>query len=790
MSDSNPVYLDRLNPQQRAAVMSPLGPTLVLAGPGSGKTRVLTHRLVYLIHELRIPQWNILAVTFTNRAANEMKSRMQEQLHGLTGPAGVRASLYGSTMTVGTFHATCVRILRAEYAYTPYDRNWVIFDSQDQTRVLDTLLKETGEESLTRYELKQAISRLKNEGLLPDQTDLLQESARHPHIPKLYRLYQDRLQESNGLDFDDLLMYTRILLQEHEEVRAKYQRKWSHILVDEFQDTNRVQYDLLRLLAQYPDSQEDIFVVGDEDQSIYAFRGADYENVHRFRRDFRHCRTWLLEQNYRSTPQVLALANGLISHNRDRVPKALFTDRPPGQPPVVLAASDARHEAEWICLSVATLLRQTAYGREDIAVMYRTNAQSRELEEALRRESIPYRLVGALRFYDRREVKDALAYLRLVVNPRDHISGLRIINRPPRGIGRGTWERLVACSTKWNMPILEALHLIARGPNDADPEIVQRFYLYPHGVKGRPLKALQRFSSLIRGWTALLDQEAGDQAPHVLLERMLEESGYFTMLDNSKEDETDRKENLTELIAIAARFADPAPDMADAVASSPLERFLEHVGLHASQDDLEEEEDKVTLMTLHIAKGLEYPVVYIAGLDEEVLPHSRSIHSDSPKEIEEERRTLYVGVTRAQDLLFLTYPSQRFAWGQTRWCTASRFLDEIPPGTCRQDQYPEWFQAPGRARPARRAPASAGRRQTRKSTFDWSTPAPARAADSPAAVPEFKAAMRVVHPTFGHGTVIDSVIKHGEEEVSIVFEKHGPKRLLASLSRLTIAADT
>ena len=790
MSVSEPVYLDQLNPQQRDAVTSPLGPTLVLAGPGSGKTQVLTHRVVHLVHKLHIPQWNILAVTFTNKAATEMKSRVQEQMHGLAGQAGVRASLYGSTMSVGTFHATCARILRIEYEYTPYDRNWVIFDSQDQVQVIKTLLKETGEEGLTPYELQQAISRFKNDGMLPEQTDLLQERASDPHIPKLYRMYQDRLQESNGLDFDDLLMYTRILLQENAEVREKYQRKWSHILVDEFQDTNQVQYDLLRLLMKYPDSQEDIFAVGDEDQSIYAFRGADYENVNRFRQDFRDCKTVLLEQNYRSTPQILAVANGVISYNRHRAPKRLFTDRQPGQQPVILEAANTWQEAEWICRSVSSLLQQTAYGREDVAVMYRTNVQSRELEEAFRRASLPYRIVGALRFYDRREVKDALAYLRLAINPRDHVSLMRIINRPTRGIGRVTWDRLIACSTRWHTHVLGALHLIANGPEGADQETIQRYYLYPHDLKGRSLKSLQRFSSLLQGWTAILDREEQGLDPHVLLEQILEESGYFAMLDNSKEDETGRKENLNELIAIAAQFAETEEETEEALAQSPMERFLGHVSLHAGQDDLEKEEDRVTLMTLHTSKGLEYPVVYIAGLDEEMLPHSRSIHSDSPKEIEEERRTFYVGVTRAQELLFLTHPRQRNTWGQLSLCNASRFLDEIPEGACRRDEYLR-FSPTDSYQTARRAPAPAAaalRPQTRRSAFDWSTPNPSREETKPAAEPKFKAAMKVIHPTFGNGVVIGSVIKHGEEEVSVVFADHGPKRLLVSLSNLKITS--
>ena len=787
MSVSSLTYLDRLNPPQQEAVTLPLGPALVLAGPGSGKTRVLTHRLVFLVHELNIPQWNILAVTFTNKAANEMKARVQKQMHGMTGEAGVRASLYGSTMTVGTFHSTCARILRIEYEHTPYDRNWVIFDSQDQTQVLKSILKENGEESLTVYELKQGISRFKNEGLLPGNPDLFKENLGNPRLQQLYQLYQERLQGSNGMDFDDLLMYTRILLQENKEVREKYQRKWSHILVDEFQDTNHVQYELLRLLVKFRDSQEDIFAVGDEDQSIYAFRGADYENVNRFRRDFRNCRTVLLEQNYRSTPQILSVANGLIAHNLARAPKRLFTDNLPGQQPVIVEASDTRHEAEWICTSISNLLHQSSYGLEDIAVMYRANSQSRELEEAFLRASLPYRIVGALRFYDRREVKDALSYLRLVVNPRDRASLMRIINRPARGIGRKTLDSLADCSVNWKIEVTKALHLIANGPEGAEQETIQLFYLYPHGIKGRALKSLRRFSNLLQNWASVVDREGPDLQPAAILMQILDESGYYSWLDASKEDETNRKENLEELISIAASSADTQETEFD-LAQTPTERFLAHASLHAGQDELEEETDKATLMTLHTSKGLEFPVVYIAGLDEGKLPHSRSVTSGSAHELEEERRTFYVGVTRAQDLLFLTHPAQRFEWGQSSPCQPSRFLGEIPAGTCREDQYPEWMGSYSTYRPARREKTSVAkpRRRQRLSSFDWSTEESSKDETKPTVEPEFKPAMKIIHPTFGKGMVIDSVIKNGEEEVSILFDEHGPKRMLAVLANLTI----
>ncbi len=786
MSIPDTTNLENLNPQQFEAVTLPLGPALVLAGPGSGKTRVLTHRLIYLVHEMGIPQWNILAVTFTNKAAKEMKARVQEQMQDLPDQASIRSSLYGSTPTVGTFHSICARILRIEFEYTPYDRNWVIFDRQDQSQVISAILKETGEQGFTPFELRQSISRFKNRGILPNQTALMRKSTDNPRLEKLYLMYQNRLQESNGMDFDDLLMYTRILLQDIEEVRRKYQHRWSHILVDEFQDTNHVQYDLLQLLMKFEDSQQDIFAVGDEDQSIYAFRGADYENVNRFRKDFRDCRTVLLEQNYRSTPQILTVANGLISNNRARAPKRLFTTKESGQRPIILAASDTWHEAEWICSSVTSLLQQSSFGLEDMAVMYRTNAQSRELEEAFLRASTPYRIVGALRFYDRREVKDALAYLRLVVNPRDRTSLMRIINRPTRGIGRVTLDRLLECASRWRMSLTGALHLIANGPEGADQETIQLYYLYPHGLKGRALKALQRFSGLLQNWTMVLDRDGQDGVPDNLLVQILTESGYYASLDDSKEDETSRKENLDELVAIATEFAELEDEPDEEQPQTPIERFLAHVSLHAGQDELEEEEDKVTLMTLHTSKGLEFPVVYIAGLDEEMLPHSRSVRNGSSKEIEEERRTFYVGVTRAQELLFLTFPAQRFDRGQNRLCEPSRFLEEIPSGSCQEDRYPDWWRSASLYRTVRNYSSGVKplRQRTRNSAFDWSSLDQPKQVISKPAEAQFKAAMKVVHPTFGKGMVIGSVIKNGEEEVSIMFEGHGPKKLLASIANL------
>ncbi len=770
--------LATLNPQQREAVQLPLGPALILAGPGSGKTRVLTHRLAFLVRELGLPRWNILAVTFTNKAAGEMKARVDSLL-----TASPASTSYGARLAVGTFHAMCARILRLEVEHTPYAPNWTILDRQEQDRMLREMIKDSPTADMNVYELKSRISRLKNHSMLPHVHAKQAEGFLEERVQHYYAAYQRRLLESNALDFDDLLMQAHQLLKHNEQVRTKYRQRWSHVLVDEFQDTNGVQYEFLKLLTHYPGSPFHLYVVGDEDQSIYAFRGANYENLHRFRRDFPGARTLLLERNYRSTPQILDVANGLIAQNPGRAAKTLFTDRRPGQKVLLCQTPSSSAEADWIGQSVQALTQEAGYGLDDICLMYRTNAQSRELEEALRRLNIPYRVIGALEFYERAEIKDALAYLRIIVNPRDKESLVRIINRPARGIGAATVQRLLACSRQWHLDIASTLDVICQGPEHVPDVDLARLEAFPAPFAKRALGALRRFHALWRQWREEMEtwEDAGEFLRHVC-----ETSGYTAYLQRLHEDDpVDRLENLHELTSSATHL--PADLEEEELALNPVELFLLHVSLVSAQDDLEENEPKVSLMTLHTSKGLEFPAVYIAGLVEGLLPHARSLDRGSRRELEEERRLLYVGVTRAMDLLFLTRSSNRSTYAGDQPCTPSRFLAEIPEQTLMQETYPAWH-APA---PFRTTRVGTGRQQPSRSRYQWTADAAASANRTSLAQPRFKPAMKVIHPLFGSGTVISASVDQGAEVVSVVFDntRHGLKKLLASQAKLTITRE-
>ena len=778
-----PHNLDSLNPRQREAVTLPVGPALILAGPGSGKTRVLTHRVAYLVQELGVPPWNVLAVTFTNKAAAEMKERVHALLSGASDLGAARAQRYGVPLAVGTFHAICARLLRVEHASIPYERNWNIFDSQDQNQLLADILKETGEDSVSAYELKRLISDCKCRGLKPRPLEQPGADFMEPHVNRLYALYQARLAESNAMDFDDLLANALDLLRANEAIRDKYRRRWPHVLVDEFQDTNLVQYQFLKQLVHVPDAPQHLFAVGDEDQSIYSFRGANHENLNRFRRDFTRARAILLEQNYRSTPQILDVANGLIAHNAARAAKTLFTERRPLQKAILCEASDGRREAEWIGLSAANLADSSRYGFQDMAVMYRTNAQSRELEEAMLYQRIPYRVVGALKFYERREIKDVLAYLRLIANPRDAVSLTRIIGRPARGIGPATVAKLLAASRAWQLSVSDALRLISHGPAAVPHADARKLEAHPIAVAGRARNALRRFSELLDSWRAALADAATYEAGR-FLRHVCVSSGYIPHLEKSPDENQDRLDNLEELITFASHFVPERPE--EELALHPLELFLEHVSLAAGQDEADDQEDKLTLMTLHTSKGLEYPVVYIAGLDEDLLPHYRSTHEGSVKDIEEERRLLYVGVTRAMDLLFLTRADARYRFAQTVPCEPSRFIQDIPTAALRRDAYPDWHRSTASYAPRAAPRAADGRARRSRSIYNWEARRTARV-DASSPDPSFQPAMTVFHPSFGRGTVISSAWRNGMEEVSVMFDDHGPKRLTADF--LDLAAD-
>ncbi len=721
--------LANLNPQQRQAVTAPLGPVLVLAGPGSGKTRVLTHRIAYLIGQLAIGPGEIVAVTFTNKAAREMQGRVEALLadHPAAGP----------TVSLGTFHALCARTLRREAQALNVSRDFVIFDAADQDAVVKQALKDLNldPKQVQPGRVHGAISAAKNELIGPE--DYSADTYFGEIVRRVYARYQELLRLNNAYDFDDLLFEVVRLLREDVTLRERYQRRWPHLLVDEFQDTNTAQYALLRLLAG---SEPDLFVVGDADQSIYRWRGADYRNVTRYQQDYPQAQVILLEQNYRSTQTILDAATAVIDRVPGRRQKRLFTDRGPGLQIVVHEAYDESDEARYVVDTIAelTLLGEAEPG--ECAIMYRTNAQSRALEEAFLRAGLPYRLVGAQRFYGRREIKDVIAYLRLIHNPSDQVSLLRVLNTPARGIGAKTVEMLLrAAASAGVSPAQVMLDLAAEAPSR-----------WSETFDARAAGALGGFGSLLGGWL-----KAHAALPLVeLIDRVLREVDYRAHIDDGTEEGGDRWQNVLELRSVAEEYRQLG-----------LTTFLEHVALISDQDTLTEHQNAPILLTLHAAKGLEFRVVFIVGLDDGILPHQRSI--DDPEEMAEERRLFYVGLTRAQDRLFLVRAFRRRLFGSSSTSDPSRFLADLPQDLVEGETFGGFT-----------ADQSSYQRQT---DWNWQPAAPP--------TPRFRSGMRVVHPTFGEGMVLESRLDHDDEEVTIEFAAEGTKRLVASLARLEVLDD-
>jgi DNA helicase-2/ATP-dependent DNA helicase PcrA len=718
-------WLAELNPAQQSAVTAAPGPVLVLAGPGSGKTRVLTQRVAYLVRELGSVPASIMAVTFTNKAAREMALRvaalLEESPERLSG------------ISLGTFHAFCARMLRRESERLPFTREFVIFDESDQQSLLREVLSQLQVDSKQQSpaRIHAAISRAKNELIEPQ--DLASDTYFNEIVGRAYTRYQELLLLNNALDFDDLLFWAVRLLQGQDQVRLAYRRRYHHILVDEFQDTNSAQYALLRLLAG---AEPDLFVVGDPDQSIYRWRGADYRNVHRFQQDYPGAQTILLEQNYRSTQTILDVAMAVIDRNPDRRKKQLFTERGRGEPVMLHESYDESDEAAFVVETIAWLVHEGRQPR-DVAVMYRTNAQSRALEEKFLQAGLPYQLVGAQRFYGRREIKDLIAYLRLIHNPSDRVSLLRIMNTPPRGIGDKTVELLLRLAEAHGQEPSRVLLDLA-----ADPE-----HAYADQVDTRARSALLSFAEPFARWI--------DEREHLtlieLVDSVLEGSGYRPYIEDGTEEGAERWENIQELRRAAYEFG-----------TVDLTTFLEHVALVSDQDTLSDEQNAPTLLTLHAAKGLEFPVVMIIGMDDGVLPHQRSF--DDPEAMAEERRLFYVGVTRAQDRLFLVRAFRRRLAGPSMLSEPSRFLYDIPPDLV-QGELPgiqTWTQREYRA-------------QTR-----WENPV------QPAVQPRYRRGMRVRHPTFGEGIVVETRLEFDDEELEIEFEQDGVKHLVASLAPLEI----
>ena len=721
--------LEHLNPQQRQAVSSPPGPILVLAGPGSGKTRVLSHRIAYLICDLLTDPGKILAVTFTNKAAREMGSRVQRLLDNSSGGGFEKRAV-----RLGTFHATCAMLLRREAEYLPVTREFVIFDDADQRSLTRQVIKEMhlDPKQVSPSKVHDVISRAKNE--LIDVETFTADTYFNEIARRVYDRYQALLVGNNAVDFDDLLFYAVRILQDNEDLRRRYQHEYPHILVDEFQDTNMAQYALLQLLASDP---PDLFVVGDPDQSIYRWRGADYRNVGRFNEDYPGARTILLEQNYRSTQTILDVATAVIDRNRGRVKKNLFTERGRGEPVVLHEAYDEADEAAYVIDTIAKLTLIDDGDPRDCAVMYRTNAQSRALEEAFLRKGLPYRLVGAQRFYGRREVKDLIAYLRLVHNPVDKVSLLRIVNTPPRGIGAKTIESLLVIASSSHLEPYEVILELSRNQGSALEE----------GLQARALKSIVDFGHHLDEWLQIRDQIALVE----LINKVLRDIGYQAYLVDGTEEGAERWENIEELRAVAEEYTDTG-----------LLTFLEHVALISDQDTLTETLNAPTLLTLHAAKGLEFQNVIIIGLDDGVLPHLRSF--DDPEAMAEERRLFYVGVTRAMDRLILVRAFRRRIAGPSTLAEPSRYIDDLPPDLVegvRLDRF-SWenrtYQAETSWDPVNRDPVE----------------------------PRFKVGMRVHHGTFGEGIVIDTKLDRDDEEVTISFESGETKHLVASLAMLEI----
>ena len=724
---ANHPLLDGLNPAQREAVLHAGSPLLIVAGAGSGKTRVLTNRIAYLLAARAVAPYEILAITFTNKAAGEMRERVQ----ALVGPRG-------KSIWVSTFHSACVRILRQEAVAAGYKPNFTIYDQSDAQRLVALIGKDLNLDP-KRYAPRQIhamISNAKNELMGP--ADYANQTTNHFEevVAETYAIYQKKLHEGNVFDFDDLIMKTVELLQRHPEVKARYRSRFRHVLVDEYQDTNHAQYVLVRELVGtesdgFPPAE--LCVVGDADQSIYAFRGATIRNILQFEEDYPSARTILLEQNYRSTQNILSAANAVITNNASRKAKNLWTDSGAGSAIITYEADDERDEAEFVMSEIRSLQSDGISQPGDTAIFYRTNNQSRPFEEVFMRNAIPYKVVGGVRFYERKEVRDLLAYLRVLANPYDEISLRRIINTPKRGIG----DKAIAALDEMDIPLWDALF---RADQARD-------------LTARAISAIDQFANLMATLRTMV--ESGFK-PSVIAEAVIEQSGLGAELSDSTDPQDEgRLENIEELVAVAQEYEEDeslvgADDQPEEIS---LVGFLERVSLVADSDQIPDGEvhgGVVTLMTLHTAKGLEFPTVFLTGLEEGVFPHSRSL--GDPNEIEEERRLAYVGLTRARERLYLSRASTRFMFGTPTYNAPSRFFSEIPEELM----------------------------ETRKATLKpivRSAP-PVRSTGKRVIALDLEVGDRVSHQTFGIGKVLSLTGEGDRAEAKIDFGSYGERRLL------------
>ena len=711
--------LKNLNAKQQEAVKATHGPVLVIAGAGSGKTRALAHRIAYMIEEEGISPWNILAVTFTNKAADEMKQRVMKLLKKKKGDSDVPA--------MGTFHSTCVRILRKNIHLLGYENSFVIYDTADQQILVKKILNDLqiDEKQMTPRSILHYISGAKNELIGPQEYLQYAHNYFTEKVADVYVKYQESLRKSNALDFDDIIMKTVELFQKHPKVLDQYQEKFRFISVDEYQDTNHAQYVLTNLLAQ---KYRNLCVIGDSDQSIYRFRGANITNILNFEKDYPEAKIVLLEQNYRSTQHILDAAHNIIVKNAKRKDKKLWTKREGGEKLALKSLDNERDEGEFIAREIMERLKKyETPDYRDFVVLYRTNAQSRVLEEVFLRYALPYKIIGGIRFYERKEIKDIVAYLRLVQNPNDSVSLMRVINTPPRKIGARTIETLQTFALQQGLSVFQTMEQVGKLGELMDTKV----------------ETLQKFVKMI----ADLQKVNREFPASGVIKHVLEYTGYKRMVDDNTEEGDSRVENIYELISVASKYDKLEPGLS-------LSIFLEEISLIADIDSLDDRDNAVTFMTVHSAKGLEFPVVFVAGLEEGMFPHSRSLLER--EELEEERRLMYVAITRAKDKLYLTHAKNRMLYGEVHEATPSQFLMDIPEELIEQ--------------------VLQKHRPLNKSEIG-KQPIPVERV-----AVEFTDGDKVFHQTFGDGVIVS--VKGGVATVCFKNSKYGIKKLALSIAPL------
>ena len=755
--------IEGLNDKQKEAVLATEGPCLVIAGAGSGKTKVLTHKIAYLISEKNVKPYNILAITFTNKAASEMKQRVEKIVGDVA-----------QEMWMGTFHSICVRILRRFIDRIGFDTSFLIFDTSDQKTVVKECLKALNidDKTFSDRSVLSEISNAKNEMLTPKAYQAKYAGEfRKEKIGQVYELYQKRLRENNAIDFDDIINYTIDILSENPDVLQYYTEKFKYVLVDEYQDTNKAQFTLVTILAS---RYGNITVVGDNDQGIYSFRGADISNILNFEKDFPGTKIIKLEQNYRCTGNILKAANAVIKHNENKYEKKLWTENEEGSLPCLYQAEDEYDEANYVVKQIEHLKTEEYLKPKDFVILYRMNAQSRAIEDILRRENIPYKIVGGLKFYERKEIKDTIAYLRLIHNTSDNLSLKRIINEPKRGIGKTSLDKIQEISDRTGTSMYEII------------KHAEEFEL--NRVKANAEEFIKLIEEL-----RLKKQELSISE---LLKEVLNKSGYTRALEleNTVEAET-RMQNLEEFLTVAIEFEEESAD-------NTLPEFLESITLSSDVDEMQDEDNTVTLMTLHSAKGLEFSVVFLVGMEEGIFPGYKSI--GEPKELEEERRLFYVGITRAKQFLHLTCAKHRTIFGSTSYNAVSRFIKEIPDnlldGVVNNDQEEKFNDMPynweyGKTPAGKVTTYKFDEAKTEikpKSTYQFRTAESflsslsQKQASSEVDITKYKEGMRIYHKKFGEG-VIQKIEAEGDDyKLDIQFDKSGHKRLMAKFANLEI----